>query len=63
MTNKIINSAVVVEDYKVQYTFQRNPPSKNLNAMGNFYKFVHQTKQIQSMTDGHKIIFDTMQLK
>tara|TARA_B100000686_G_C16133744_1_gene638673 strand:- start:48 stop:371 length:324 start_codon:yes stop_codon:yes gene_type:complete len=74
MTNKIINSAVVVEDYKVQYTFQRNPPSKNLNAMGNFYKFVHQTKQIQRFLEayfleygkpkvGDEIYFDTQPAK
>ena len=70
MENKIINSAVVVDDYQVRYTFQRKPPSKSLNAMGNFYKFVHQTKQIQRFLEayfleygkpkvGDEIYFDT----
>ena len=70
MKNEIINSAVVVDDYKVRYTFQRKPPSKSLNAMGNFYKFVHQTKQIQRFLEayfledgkpkvGDEIYFDT----
>ena len=70
MKNKIINSAVVVDDYQVRYTFQRKPPSKSLNAMGNFYKFVHQTKQIQRFLEayfleygklkvGDEIYFDT----
>ena len=74
MKNKIINSAVVVGDYQVRYTFQRKPPSKSLNAMGNFYKFVHQTKQIQRFLEayfleygkpkvGDEIYFDTQPYK
>ena len=70
MKNEIINSAVVVDDYKVRYTFQRKPPSKSLNAMGNFYKFSSEQKQIQRFLEacfleygkpkvGDEIYFDT----
>ena len=74
MKNKIINSAVVVDNYQVHYTFQRKSPSKSGNAMGNFYKFVYQTKQIQRFLEayfledgkpkvGDEIYFDTQPSK
>ena len=47
MTNNTIKSAVIVDDYKVHYTFQRKKESNSLNAQGNFYKFAHQQKEIQ----------------
>ena len=74
MKNKIINSAVVVDDYQVHYSFQKKPPSKSANAWGNFYKFVYQTKQIQRFLEayfledgkpkvGDEICFDTQPSK
>ena len=74
MKNKIINSAVVVDNYQIHYTFQRKSPSKSGNAMGNFYKFVHQQKQIQRFLEayflvdgkpkvGDEICFDTQPSK
>ena len=70
MKNQIINSAVVVDDYQVHYSFQKKPPSKSANAMGNFYKFSSEQKHIQRFLEayflvdgkpkvGDKICFDT----
>ena len=74
MKNQLCYSAIVVQDYKVHYSFKRKPLSKSLNPMGNFYKFVHQQKQIQKfleayfLTDGKpkigdEIYFDTQPSK
>ena len=74
MKNQLCYSAIVVQDYKVHYSFKRKPLSKSLNPMGNFYKFVHQQKQIQKfleayfLTDGKpkvedEICFDTQPSK
>ena len=68
--NKIFKSAVVVDNYKVYYTFQKKNDSNSLNAMGNFYRFSHQQKQIQNFLEsyfikngkpkiGDEIYFDT----
>ena len=54
-TNKIFKSAVVVYNYKVYYTFQKKNDSDSLNAMGNFYRFSHQQKQIQKFLEAHFI--------
>ena len=70
MENQIYNSSVIVENYQVHYSYKRKPPSKSLNPMGNFYKFVHQQKQIQKFLEayfladgkpkvGDEICFDT----
>ena len=70
MENQIINSAVLVDDYKVHYSFQKKPPSKSLNPMGNFYKFSSEQKHIQRFLEayfledgkpkvGDEIYFDT----
>jgi len=53
MENQIYNSSVVVENYQVHYSYKRKPPSKSLNPMGNFYKFVHQQKQIQKFLEAY----------
>ena len=74
MENQIYNSSVVVENYQVHYRYKRKPPSKSLNPMGNFYKFVHQQKQIQKFLEayfladgkpkvGDEICFDTQPSK
>ena len=74
MKNQLCYSAIAVQDYKVHYSFKRKPLSKSLNPMGNFYKFVHQQKQIQKfleayfLTDGKpkvgdEICFDTQPSK
>ena len=74
MENQIYNSSVIVENYQVHYSYKRKPPSKSLNPMGNFYKFVHQQKQIQRFLEayflvdgkpkvGDKIYFDTQSSK
>ena len=74
MENQIYNSSVVVKNYQVHYRYQRKPPSKSLNPMGNFYKFVHQQKQIQRFLEayfladgkpkvGDEICFDTQPSK
>ena len=74
MKNQLCYSAIAVQDYKVHYSFKRKPLSKSLNPMGNFYKFVHQQKQIQKfleayfLTDGKpkigdEIYFDTQPSK
>ena len=55
MTSQIINSEVVVEDYKVRFTALRKPLSKSLNAIGNFYKLSHQTKQIQRFLEAYLV--------
>ena len=54
-TDNIFKSAVVVDDYKVYYTFQKKNDSDSLNAMGNFYRFSHQQKQIQKFLEAHFI--------
>ena len=54
-TDKKFKSAVVVDNYKVHYTFQKKNDSDSLNAMGNFYKFSHQQKQIQKFLEAHFI--------
>ena len=70
MTNNVLKSAVVVDNYKVYYTFQKKKDSDNLNAMGNFYRFSYQQKQIQNFLEsyfikngkpkiGDEIYFDT----
>ena len=51
MTNKVFKSAVVVDDYKVFYNFHKKKDLNSLNAMGNFYRFSHQQKQIQNFTN------------
>ena len=56
MKNEIINSAVVVDDYKVRYTWQRKPPSKSLNAMGNFYKLSSEQKHIQRFLEAYFLV-------
>ena len=74
MENQIYNSSVVVENYQVHYSYKRKPLSKSLNPMGNFYKFVHQQKQIQKFLEayfladgkpkvGDEICFDTQPSK
>ena len=74
MENQIYNSSVIVENYQVHYSYKRKPPSKSLNPMGNFYKFVHQQKQIQRFLEayfladgkpkvGDEICFDTQPSK
>ena len=74
MKNQLCYSAIAVQDYKVHYSFKRKPLSKSLNPMGNFYKFVHQQKQIQRFLEayffedgkpkvGDKIHFDTQPSK
>ncbi len=74
MKNQIYNSSVIVENYQVHYSFKRKPLSKSLNPMGNFYKFVHQQKQIQRFLEayfledgkpkvGDEIYFDTQPSK
>lgn len=50
-TDKIFKSAVVVDNYKVYYTFKKKNDSDSLNAMGNFYRFSHQQKQIQKFLE------------
>jgi len=52
-TDNIFKSAVVVDDYKVYYKFQKKNDSDSLNAMGNFYKFSHQQKQIQKFLEAY----------
>ena len=70
MTNNVLKSAVVVDNYKVYYTFQKKKDSEYLNAMGNFYRFSYQQKQIQNFLEsyfikngkpkiGDEIYFDT----
>ena len=70
ITNKVFKSAVVVDDYKVFYNFQKKKDLNSLNAMGNFYRFSHQQKQIQNFLEsyfikngkpkiGDEIYFDT----
>ena len=56
MENQIYNSSVIVENYQVHYSYKRKPPSKSLNPMGNFYKFVHQQKQIQRFLEAYFIV-------
>ena len=74
MENQIYNSSVVVENYQVHYSYKKKLPSKSLNPMGNFYKFVHQQKQIQKFLEayfladgkpkvGDEICFDTQPSK
>ena len=74
MKNQLCYSAIAVQDYKVHYSFKRKPLSKILNPMGNFYKFVHQQKQIQRFLEayfiedgkpkvGDEIYFDTQSSK
>ena len=74
MKNQLCYSAIAVQDYKVHYSFKRKPLSKSLNPMGNFYKFVHQQKQIQRFLEayfledgkpkvGDEIYFDTQSSK
>ena len=74
MTNNTIKSAVIVDDYKVHYTFQRKKESNSLNAQGNFYKFAHQQKEIQKFLEscfvengkpkvGDEIYYDTQPAK
>ena len=74
MKNQLFYSAIAVQDYKVHYSFTRKPISKSLNPMGNFYKFVHQQKQIQRFLEayfledgkpkvGDEIYFDTQPSK
>ena len=55
MKNQLCYSAIAVQDYKVHYSFKRKPLSKSLNPMGNFYKFVHQQKQIQKFLEAYFI--------
>ena len=55
MTNKVFKSAVVVDDYKVFYNFQKKKDLNSLNAMGNFYRFSHQQKQIQKFLEAYFI--------
>jgi len=55
MKNQLCYSAIAVQDYKVHYSFKRKPLSKSLNPMGNFYKFVHQQKQIQRFLEAYFI--------
>ncbi|MDC3071922.1 hypothetical protein OA046_02890 [Candidatus Pelagibacter sp.] len=55
MTNNVLKSAVVVDNYKVYYTFQKKKDSDNLNAMGNFYRFSYQQKQIQNFLESYFI--------
>ena len=68
MKNQLCYSAIAVQDYKVHYSFKRKPLSKSLNPMGNFYKFVHQQKQIQKfleayfLTDGKPKVGDEIYL-
>ena len=47
-TDNIFKSAVVVDDYKVYYMFQRKNDSDSLNAMGNFYRFSHQQNKFKN---------------
>ena len=54
-TDKIFKSAVVVDDYKVHYSFHKKNDSDSLNAMGNFYRFSHQQKQIQKFLEAYFI--------
>lgn len=54
-TDKILKSAVVVDNYKVYYTFKKKNDSESLNAMGNFYRFSHQQKQIQKFLEAYFI--------
>ena len=56
MENQIYNSSVIVENYQVHYSYKRKPPSKSLNPMGNFYKFVHQQKQIQRFLEAYFLV-------
>ncbi len=74
MKNQLCYSAIAVQDYKVHYSFKRKPLSKSLNPIGNFYKFVHQQKQIQRFLEayfiedgkpkvGDEIYFDTQSSK
>ena len=53
MKNQLCYSAIAVQDYKVHYSFKRKPLSKSLNPIGNFYKFVHQQKQIQKFLEAY----------
>ena len=55
MTNKVFKSAVVVDDYKVFYNFHKKKDLNSLNAMGNFYRFSHQQKQIQKFLEAYFI--------
>ena len=74
MKNQLCYSAIAVQDYQVHYSFKRKPLSKSLNPIGNFYKFVHQQKQIQRFLEayfiedgkpkvGDEIYFDTQPSK
>ena len=54
-TDKLFKSAVIVDNYKVYYTFYKKNDSDSLNAMGNFYKFSHQQKQIQKFLEAYFI--------
>ena len=56
MKNQIINSAVLVDDYKVHYTFQKKPPSKSANVWGNFYKFSSEQKHIQRFLEAYFLV-------
>ena len=53
MKNQLCYSAIAVQEYKVHYSFKRKPLSKSLNTIGNFYKFVHQQKQIQKFLEAY----------
>ena len=53
MKNQLCYSAIAVQVYKVHYSFKRKPLSKSLNSIGNFYKFVHQQKQIQKFLEAY----------
>ena len=70
MENQIYNSSVIVENYKVHYSFKRQTPQKHLNVWGKYYQWVHQQKQIQKFLEayfladgkpkiGDEICFDT----
>ena len=52
----MINSAVLVDDYKVHYSFQKKPPSKSANAWGNFYKFSSEQKHIQRFLEAYFLV-------
>ena len=56
MENQIYKSSVIVENYQVHYSYKRKPLSKSLNPMGNFYKFVHQQKQIQRFLEAYFLV-------
>jgi len=50
---EIVNTSVICDDIEVFYDYVKLDPIKNLNPMGNFYRYNHLHKKTQKIMENY----------